>query len=159
MIVKIHQSNYYGYMNKTKELFKKKYRGLGLRWMEKVTLPDGSVVDGWFSQDKKEYLLKLPEEGEIKRFTGNSSKMIDFLVSCGAEIINNGNKEEEKGCHIDYNDMKGYSTQESRYGMFIGGDLESHYLLEWILKKYPDNSNRIIWNEKDRERIEGKKQN
>jgi len=34
---------------------------------------DGSQMD------KKEYLLKLSEEGEFKRFTGNSERMFEIL--------------------------------------------------------------------------------
>ena len=61
MILKIEKSKYYGFQNKTKELFKKKYRSLKLKWMESVKLGD-EIVDGWFDGNKTQYLLKLPEE-------------------------------------------------------------------------------------------------
>jgi len=134
MILKIHQNNYYGHQNKTKELFKKKYRSLKLKWMEKVNLND-VLVDGWFSSDLKEYLLKLPEEGEFKRFTGNSEGMINFLKSYGAVEVD----ERVSGVHIDYDDKKGVLCQEDRYGRFVGADLAHHFRIEEMLKDMPDN--------------------
>lgn len=139
MIIKIEQSKYYGHQNKTKELFKKKYRSLKLKWMENVKIGD-EIVDGWVSDDLKQYLLKLPEENEFKRFTGNSDGMIEFLKSHGAIVIS-GN---EKGCHIDYDDKKGFMTMEDRFGRFVGSDLYSHYRTEEMLKEMPDNF--INWN-------------
>ena len=134
MILKIHQSKYYGYQNKNKELFKKHYRSLGLKWKESVNL-DGVLSDGWYNNDNSVYLLKLPEDGEYKKFTGNSDRMFMFLKSIGA-IEYEG---DEKGVHIDYSDSKGFITQHERYGYFIGGDLISHYRTEELLKDMPAN--------------------
>jgi len=141
MILKIHQNNYYGHQNKTKELFKKKYRSLKLKWMEKVNL-NGVIVDGWISEDKQQYLLKLPEEGEFKRFTGNSEGMITFLKTHGAVEVD----EIVSGCHIDYDDKKGFMNQEDRYGHFVGADLTHHFRIEEMLKDMPDNWG-IEWSE------------
>ncbi len=129
MILKIHQDKYYGYNFNNKKIFKKKYHSAGLKWMVGVNL-NGEIVDGWISSNMKEYLLKLPEEGVYKRFTGNSEKMIEFLVSCGGEVF----EGEEKGAHVDYGDMKGFTTQKDRYGEFIGADLLSGYRFREILK-------------------------
>ncbi len=134
MILKIHQSKYYGHQGRTKELFKKKYRSAGLKWMTSVNL-NGEMVDGWISADFKEYLLKLPEDGVFKRFKGNSEKMIMFLKSCGAEEFD----ENVAGCHVDYNDSKEFMTQQKRYSCFIGADLISHYRTEELLKGMPEN--------------------
>lgn len=142
MILKIEQSKYYGYQGKTKELFKKKYRGLHLKWMTDVNI-DGTLSDGWISDDKSQYLLKLPEEGEFKRFTGNSVGMIEFLKLQGAIEVE-GN---EKGTHINYDDNKGFLTQFDRFGTFVGADLINHYRVEEILKGMPENFG-IKWSDK-----------
>ena len=134
MILKIEQSKYYGYQNKNKELFKKKYRSLKLKWMENVKLGD-DIVDGWMNDDRTQYLLKLPEENEFKRFTGNSLGMIEFLKNHGAIEI----EGTEKGTHIDYDDQKGFLTQQDRFGTFIGADLMNHYRVEEILKDMSDD--------------------
>lgn len=134
MILKIDKSKYYGYNGKTKELFKKKYRSLKLKWMESVAF-EGGVVDGWFSEDLKQYLLKLAEEGEFKRFTGNSVGMIEFLKNYGGVVV----EGEERGSHIDYNDMGGYMDQVERYGRFLGGDLVGHYRVEEMLRGVEEN--------------------
>ncbi len=141
MILKIEQSKYYGYQGKTKELFKKKYRGLKLKWMTNVNIND-NIVDGWISDDRTQYLLKLPEEGEFKRFTGNSVGMIEFLKMNGAIEV----QGEEKGTHIDYDDQKGFLTQFDRFGTFIGADLINHYRVEEILKGMPENFG-VKWSE------------
>jgi len=142
MILKIEQSKYYGYQGKTKELFKKKYRGLKLKWMTNININD-SIVDGWISDDRTQYLLKLPEEGSFKRFTGNSVRMIEFLKLQGAIEV----EGEEKGVHIDYNDQKGFLTQFDRFGTFVGADIINHYRVEEILKDIPDSFS-IKWSEK-----------
>lgn len=143
MILKIEQSKYYGYNNKTKELFKRKYRSLKLKWMENVKLGD-DIVDGWISDDLKQYLLKLPEEGEYKRFTGNSVGMIEFLKNHGAMEI----EGEEKGVHKDYDNKMGFVDQVDRYSTFIGADLVSHFRVEEMLSEMPDNWEGVMWNDK-----------
>lgn len=140
MILKISSNLYYGHQGKTKALFMKHYKKLGLKWMESIEL-NGKIVDGWFSSDKKEYILKLVEEGELKRFTGNSVGMIDFLKGCGAVEF----EVEAVGEHINYNDNKGYITQFDRFGKFVGADLFWSYRMREILKDVPDNWNGVIW--------------
>lgn len=105
-----------------------------MRWLEKVEL-EGVVVDGWFTEDKKEYLLKLPMEDNYKRFTGNSERMIEFLKLYGGIEV----EGEEKGVHIDYNDSMGFRTQEDRFGRFVGADLYNHYRVEEMLRGMPEN--------------------
>ena len=134
MILKIEQSKYYGHQNKTKELFKRKYRSLKLKWMENVKLGD-DIVDGWMNDDRTQYLLKLPEEGQFKRFTGNSVGMIEFLKRHGAIEF----EGEEKGVHKNYDVIMGCRTQQERFGNFIGADLMNHYIIEEILKEMPEN--------------------
>ncbi len=142
MIIKIEKEKYYGYNGKTKELFKKKYRSLKLKWMESVKLGD-EVVDGWMNEDMSQYLLKLPEEGGMKRFTGNSVGMIEFLKNHGAVLL----EGEEKGVHRDYDDKMGFVDQVERYGTFVGADLVSHFRVEEILKEMPENWG-VNWTEK-----------
>ncbi len=142
MILKIHKDNYYGHQGKTKKLFMQIYKRVPkLMWMENVEL-NSELVDGWFSVDKNEYLLKLPMEGEFKRFTGNSERMFAFLKNHGAvEVVG-----EEKGCHIDYDDKKGFLTMEDRFGRCIGSDIYSHYRTEEMLKEMPENWG-VKWSE------------
>ena len=113
-----------------------------MRWMENVDV-DGVLSDGWFNGDKSQYLLKLPEEGEFKRFVGNSEGMITFLKLHGAEELD----EDVRGCHVDYNNSKGFVTQKDRYGSFVGGDLVNHYRVEEILKDMSDNWG-VVWSDK-----------
>ncbi len=134
MMLKIPSEKYYGYKGKTKRLFVKKYQSLHLKWMEKVEFEDG-IVDGWFDSSMKEYLLKLPEKEGMKRFTGNSIKMIEFLKLYGAVEY----EENEKGVHIDYDDKMGFVTQKDRYGHFVGGDLIYGYRFRELLKDVHDN--------------------
>ena len=134
MILKIEQSKYYGHQNKTKDLFRKKYRSLKLKWMENVKLGD-DIVDGWMNDDRTQYLLKLPEENEFKRFTGNSLGMIEFLKNHGAIEVS-GN---EKGVHKNYDDTMGFMTMEDRFGRCVGSDLYSHYRTEEMLKDMSDD--------------------
>jgi len=141
MILKIEQSKYYGYQGKVKALFKKRYRGLKLKWMTNVKIGD-DIVDGWMNNDVTQYLLKLPEESGFKRFTGNSVGMFEFLKSHGAIEV----EGIEKGCHIDYDDMMGFITMEDRFGRCVGSDLYSHYRTEEMLKAMPENWG-IKWSE------------
>jgi len=143
MILKIEKEKYYGHQGKTKKLFVNVYgRVPKLKWMEKVEL-DGYIVDGWFSEDRKEYLLKLPMEGNFKRFTGNSERMIGFLKNHGAVIL----EGEEKGVHRDYNDKMGFVDQVERYGTFVGADLVGHYRVEEVLREMPEDWG-VKWSEK-----------
>lgn len=140
MIIKIEKDKYYGHQNKTKMLFKNVYNKVPkLKWMEKVEL-NGVIVDGWFSLDKKEYLLKLEMEENFKRFTGNSERMFTFLKNHGAIEVD----DKENGLHIDYNDQKGFLTMEDRFGRCVGSDLYSHYRTEEMLKEMPENWG-IVW--------------
>ena len=143
MIIKIEKEKYYGYQGKNKELFKKKYRSLKLKWMTDVKIED-SIMDGWFSDDLKQYLLKLPEENEFKRFTGNSVGMIEFLKNHGAVEV----EGTEKGVHVNYNDQKGFVTMEDRFGRCVGSDLYSHYRTEEMLKGMSDSWIGVVWTEK-----------
>lgn len=139
MILKIEESKYYGHQGKIKGLFKQTYRKVPkLTWMEKVEL-NGVIVDGWFSLDKKEYLLKLEMEGNFKRFTGNSERMFTFLKNHGAIEVDG----EESGLHIDYKDNKGFISNEELDRIHIIG--WSHYRTEELLKNVPDNF--IKWSE------------
>lgn len=144
MILKIEKDKYYGHQGKTKKLFISMYKRVPkLKWTEKVEL-NGAIVDGWFSADKKEYLLKLPEEGIFKRFTGNSERMFEFLKNHGAKEV----EGEERGCHIDYDDTRGYITQFDRFVKFVGADLYSHYRVEEMLRNIPEDNWGIKWSEK-----------
>lgn len=139
MILKIPSEKYYGYNGKNKEHFKKKYRSLGLKWKVNINL-DNVLTDGWYNSDNSIYLLKLLEDSGYKRFTGNSEEMILFLKSIGAEEFN----QDVSGCHIDYDDNKGYITQQDRYGTFIGADLISGYRFMELLRDVPDNFG-VVW--------------
>ena len=142
MILKIEKDKYYGYNNKTKELFKKKYRSLKLKWMESVKIGD-DIVDGWICDDKTQYLLKLPEEGQFKRFTGNSIGMFEFLKNHGAIEV----EGEEKGVHKNYDDNMGFVDQVDRYGTFVGADLMNHYRVEEMLRGMIEDWG-VRWTEK-----------
>lgn len=63
MIIKIEKEKYYGYQNKTKKLFKKKYRSLKLKWMESVKVGDEVVKNMEFNKIEtiKEKLALHPD--------------------------------------------------------------------------------------------------
>lgn len=148
--LKIHQSPYYN----NKKDFVKLYKKLKLAWKEGKDI-DGKLVNGWFFADRiDEYVLKLSEEGEFKRFEiKGCQSMVNFLKSIGAVEFNIEEKEkEEKGVSVDNISGKTQDiqkiTQEERFGHFIGADLLSGYRTCEILKDMPDNWG-VIWNEKD----------
>ncbi len=139
MILKIPEELYYGEKNKTKKLFMLEYKKLGLQWLEGVRIGE-DLVSGWFSIDRKKYLLKLPEEGKIKRFSGNCEEMFTFLKGIGAV-------ETEVKDTLVFTVNNRYDrcrSQIERFGRFVGADLYSHYRAEELLKEMPDNWG-VIW--------------
>lgn len=148
--LKIHQSTYYS----KKKDFVKIYKKFRLTWEEFKDI-DGELSNGWFFSDRiDEYVLKLPEEGEFKRFKIKGCQiMVDFLKSIGAvEFSEKGEEAGEKDIKVVENGViksgvvRGI-TQEERFGHFVGADLWNGYRVREILKDMPENWG-VIWSEK-----------
>lgn len=153
--LKIHQDPYY---TKKKD-FVKVYKKLRLAWEERKDI-DGELVNGWFFSNRiDEYVLKLPEEGEFKRFQIKGCQaMVNFLKSIGAVEFNIGEKGEkgEKVVNTDNTSREAQEiqrvTQEERFGHFVGADLWNGYRVREILKNMPDNWG-VIWNDNDKNQV------
>ena len=65
--IKLKEDIYYGPKNANKNKFVRMYKKLGLVWTTYVPL-NGMIVDGWFNSDKSQYIIKLLEDGDFKRF-------------------------------------------------------------------------------------------
>lgn len=137
--LKINQGPYY----EKKKDFVKLYKKLKLVWEELKDI-EGNPSNGWFYANRiDEYVLKLPEEGEFKRFKiKGCQEMVNFLKSIGAVEF----KIDEKVDEVKVSGIRGLS-QEERFGHFVGADLWSGYRTREILKDVPENWE-VIWNEK-----------
>ena len=144
--IKLRQDVYYGPKNVNKNKFMRMYKKLGLVW--KTDNIDGVIVDGWINKDKSQYIIKLPEEGDFKRFTFyGCDEIYDFFINLGAISFELSDKEE-KDREKDKVDISGtcesnIDSQEEKYE-FIGADLWSGYKTRKLLKKMPDNWG-VIW--------------
>ncbi len=141
--IKLMQDVYYGPNDENKKKFVKMYKKLGLVW--KTEYINGAVSDGWFNRDKSQYIIKLSEEGEFKRFKFyGCDEIYDYFVALGAITF------DYKDNLIDANKTTvdnaigikiGNDTEEYD---FIGADLWSGYRTRQLLKNVPDNWG-VIW--------------
>lgn len=130
--IKIKESVYYGPKNVNKNKFMRMYKKLGLTWREYVEIED-KRVDGWFNEDKSQYIIKLSQEGEYKRlkFYG-CDDIYDYFISLGAETFDYGKE--------DITNLDNSTVKDNGYGYrFIGADLWSNYRTVQLLKKAPMN--------------------
>lgn len=127
--IKIKQDIYYGPRNSNKNKFVRMYKKLNLVWKtEKI---DGVLVDGWFNKDKSQYIVKLPEEGDYKRFKFHRCDNIyDYFIGLGGVTFELSDKDSIIGSSAT-NDIEDYK--------FVGADLWSHYRTKQLLKNMPDN--------------------
>lgn len=78
--IKLDQTIYYT----NKHTFTKLLKTFKLKW--KTTKINNVIMEGWFN-DTQEYVQKLPEEGEFKRFYLNGCQEIaEYLLSLSAII-------------------------------------------------------------------------
>ena len=154
--IKLKQDIYYGPKNANKNKFVRIYKKLGLVWKSENI--NGIMVDGWFNKDKSQYITKLPEEGEFKRFGFyGCDDIYSYFISLGAVAFklsdkeNSGiivnNKENINGVNIQNREnISGTNIAcdfDEDHG-FIGADLWSGYRTRQLLKNVPDNWG-VIW--------------
>lgn len=78
--IKLNQSVYYA----NKPIFTKLLKKFKLRWGKKVI--NNIIIDGWFNSTS-EYVQKLPEEGEYKRFyIVGCQEIAEYLLSLSAIV-------------------------------------------------------------------------
>lgn len=141
--IKLKQSAYYGTANENKSNFMRMYKELGFKWRTEII--NKEVVDGWFNEDKSQYIIKLSEEGEYKRFKFyGCDEIYDYFISLGAVVFdykenlivsNKVTTDNIVGSKIE-NDVEKYE--------FVGADLWSKYRTRQLLKKVPDNWG-VVW--------------
>lgn len=146
--IKLEESIYYGPKNANKNKFMRMYKKLGLTWMENISI-DGMIVNGWFNKDRSQYIIKLLEEGDFKRFKFYGCDGIyDYFISLGA-VTFDYTKEITKpqiniGTNVtNVNIGEGggviVSSDIDISSVFIGADLDSRYRTRQLLKKMPEN--------------------
>lgn len=98
-----------------KEEFINLYLTLKLHWIADNVI-NNIPVNGWFSNDNKTYLIRLPEQNMCKCFTGNCTELLSFLTNL-------------KNLPI---------TPLFPQKRFIGADLEyNHNLFQELLRQLP----------------------
>ena len=152
--IKLKQEDYYGPVKNNKNKFMRMYKDIGLSWKEQITVGN-ELVDGWFNKDKSQYIIKLPEEGDYKRFKfSGCDEIYDYFVKLGAATFD---YIKENVTSPTYNNASGATnvnspiTNVSKIGTctdeddrFIGADLWSGYRTRQLLKGMPDNWG-VIW--------------
>lgn len=146
--IKLVQSAYYGPNDDNKKKFVKMYKKLGLVW--KTEYINGGLSDGWFNKDKSQYIIKLPEEGEFKRFKFyGCDDIYDYFVTLGAvafdykENLIAANKITVDNTSANTT-VGGKIENCAEEYEFIGADLWSGYRTRQLLKNMPDNWG-VIW--------------
>lgn len=147
--IKIKQDIYYGPKNINKNKFMRMYKKLGLAWMENVSI-DNTIVNGWFNKDRSQYIIKLLEEGDFKRFKfyGCDSIYV-YFINLGAVTIDIKENSIVPQLNIDANVSIGVSSINVSSDIdknigFVGADLWSGYRTRQLLKNMPDNLG-VIW--------------
>lgn len=85
--IKLKEDVYYGPKNANKNKFVRIYKKLGFKWITDVSL-NGMMVDGWFNSDKSQYIIKLLEDGDFKRFKFyGCDEIYDYFVDLGGVVF------------------------------------------------------------------------
>lgn len=130
--LKLKQDIYYGPKNSNKNKFVRLYKKIGLVWREGVNI-DGNIVDCWCNADKSQYIIKIPEEGEFKRFKFHGcNEIYNYFLSLGAISFELSDNDEITG------PSKKNEIIDDEY-KFVGADLWAHYRTEQLLKDMPLN--------------------
>lgn len=141
--LKLKQDIYYGEKNINKKQFMKLYKKkeLALRWVENTSV-GGEIVNCWINEDRSQYIIKLPEEGEYKRFKFyGCDEIYNFFVSLGAIPFDYTKEIIPEPAHLtDQFDKTNVGKVEKQEEYeFIGADLWSGYRTRQLLKDMPDN--------------------
>ncbi len=151
--IKLNQDIYYGPKNVNKNKFVRMYKKLGLTWTENISV-DGIMADGWFNKDRSQYIIKLMEDGDYKRFKFyGCDDIYDYFLGLGgvvfdhtkensisANYLNNEINNKKTGSDIKDSSIDNFDE----YYRFVGPDLWSGYRTRQLLKNMPDNWG-VIW--------------
>ena len=153
--IKLNQGTYYGPGNVNKNKFMRMYKKIGLSW--KTATVDNETVDGWFNKDKSQYIIKLPEEGDYKRFKFNGCDDIyNYFIDLGAVTFdyikeNVTSSAYQSSSANSATNINNPITNSTKIGIdidgdnrFIGADFWSGYRTRQLLKDMPDNWG-VIW--------------
>jgi len=140
--IKLKQEIYYGPKNVNKNKFMRLYKKLGLTWLEDISI-GGMIVSGWVNKDRSQYIIKLLEEGDYKRFKFYGCDAIyDYFMSLGA-VTFDYTKETQISPSYQTKTIVDIDKTIDKYE-FIGADLWSGYMTRKLLKNMPDNWG-VIW--------------
>jgi len=141
--LKLKQDIYYGEKNVNKKQFVKLYKkkDLALRWVENTSV-GGEIVNCWINEDRSQYIIKLPEEGEYKRFKFcGCDEIYNFFVKLGAIPFDYTKEIVPEVVHLtdQFDKTNIGKVEEQEEYEFIGADLWSGYRTKQLLKGMPDN--------------------
>jgi hypothetical protein len=114
--IKLKQDIYYGPKNVNKNKFVRMYKKLKLVW--RTDNIDGMMVDGWFNGDKSQYIIKLMEDGDFKRFKFyGCDEIYDYFVDLGGVVFDH-NKEDSLSSNYNNNKINNaVGIKESAIGI------------------------------------------
>jgi hypothetical protein len=115
--IKLKEDVYYGPKNANKNKFVRMYKKLGLVWTTYVPL-NGMTVDGWFNSDKSQYIIKLLEDGDFKRFKFyGCDEIYDYFVDLGGVVFDH-TKEDSLSSNYQNNKVNSIvGIKDSPIGM------------------------------------------
>lgn len=167
--IKLKEDKYYGPKNVNKNKFVRMYKKLGLSWEEEVSLND-VTADGWFKEDRSQYIIKLLEDGDFKRFKFyGCDEIYDYFVTLGGVPFDYNKENPPSSNYLNNKVSNVESIKESQIGVtnkngvvstvggtvcvedndevcrFVGADLWSGVRSRQLLKKMPDNWG-VKWN-------------
>jgi hypothetical protein len=122
--IKLKESVYYGPKNANKNKFVRMYKKLALKWATDVSL-NGMMVDGWFNSDKSQYIIKLLEDGDFKRFKFyGCDEIYDYFVGLKGVAFDH-NKEDSLSSNYQNNKVNSIvGIKESSTGI---GNVDDQY--------------------------------
>lgn len=114
--IKLKENIYYGPKNANKNKFVRLYKKFCLKWITDVSL-NGMMVDGWFNNDKSQYIIKLLEDGDFKRFKFyGCDEIYDYFVNLGGATFDH-NKENSLSPNFQNNKINNAESIKNDLGI------------------------------------------
>lgn len=114
--IKLKEDKYYGPKNSNKNRFVRMYKKLGLKWTEEVSL-NGVMVDGWFNADKSQYIIKLLEDGDLKRFKFyGCDEIYDYFVNLGGFAFDYNKEDSSSSNYLNNKANIAVNIKENQVG-------------------------------------------
>jgi hypothetical protein len=115
--IKLKEDKYYGPKNANKNKFMRLYKKLGLKWSTEVSL-SGVMVDGWFNSDKSQYIIKLLEDGDLKRFKFyGCDEIYDYFIDLGGVVFDHTKENSFSPNYLNNKANNVVSANESQIGV------------------------------------------